>query len=119
MPNTANLLRLINEFIMMLLGALLILLEVSRGVALPSRPGAMIALGVALIYWGARGGMRREAQATPLQTWIRSGSLILVGLLVISIPLLSIRYADILLEVAGGVLVLRGILSIVQFVRAA
>jgi len=45
MANTANLLRLINEFIVLLLGALMILLAVSRGVALPSRPGAMITLG--------------------------------------------------------------------------
>jgi hypothetical protein len=54
MPNTASLLTLINEVIILLLGALLILLAVTRGVSLPSRPGLMIALGVALAYWGVR-----------------------------------------------------------------
>jgi len=109
MANTANLLRVINEFIVLLLGALMILLAVSRGVALPSRPGAMMALGAALIYWGVRAGMRRSREASDAQAHIRGGSLIIVGLLILSIPLLPVRYAATLLGFAGAVLVLRGI----------
>jgi hypothetical protein len=111
MPNTANPLRLINEFIVMLLGALLILLAVSRGVGLPSRPGALIALGLAIIYWGVRAGMRRGGEASGSLVRVRSSSLIVVGLLVLSIPLLPLRYAAMLLGLAGCVLVLRGILG--------
>jgi len=113
MPNGANLLRLINEFIVMLLGALLILLAVTRGVALPSRPGAMMALGIALIYWGARAGMRRGRDASESQTVVRSGSLVIVGLLVLSIPLFPLRYAASLLGLAGAALALRGLFGAV------
>jgi hypothetical protein len=104
-----NLFRLLNEFIIMLLGALLILLAANRGVALPARPSAMIALGVLLIYWGLRARLRRRPQEASASMNLRSGSLILVGILVLAIPMLPLGYADILLALAGGVLVLRGI----------
>jgi hypothetical protein len=106
-----NLFRLLNEFIILLLGALLILLAANRGVALPARPSAMIALGALLIYWGLRARLRRRAQEASASMSLRSGSLILVGILVLAIPMLPLGYADILLALAGGVLVLRGILS--------
>jgi hypothetical protein len=122
MPTPANLFRLLNEFILFLLGALLILLAVTRGVMLPSRPSALLALGVALIYWGARAGMRRGGTPAPDAArgrQIRSVSLVFVGLLVASIPLVPLRYAETLLVVAGGVLMLRGILSGILYARAA
>lgn len=118
MPNAASLLRLINEFIILLLGALLILLALTRGVALPSKPVAMVALGVALAYWGVRAGMRREREVSRSLGNIRSGSLILVGILVVAIPLLPLRYADLLLGSAGAILVIRGLLGAFLFVRA-
>jgi hypothetical protein len=117
MPSSASLLRLINEIIILLLGALLILLAVSRGVALPARPAAMIALGVALAYWGVRAGMRREAGVPPSQMKIRSGSLILVGAIVAAVPLLPIRFAEALMITAGAILVLRGILGAILFLH--
>jgi len=44
---------------------------------------------------------------------------VVVGILVIAIPLLPVRYAEMLLEVAGGVLVLRGILGSALLLRRA
>lgn len=117
MPSAASLLRLINEIIILLLGALLILLAVSRGVALPARPAAMIALGVALAYWGVRARMRRDTDVSPSQVKVRSGSLILVGAIVVAVPLLPIRYAESLMITAGAILVLRGILGAILFLR--
>lgn len=119
MPNAASLLRLINEFVILLLGALLTLLAVSRGVALPARPLALVALGVALAYWGVRAGMRREPGVSRPLAAIRSGSLILVGILVTAIPLLPLRFAELLLASAGGILVIRGLLGAVLFARAS
>jgi len=118
MQKAATLLQLINEFIILLLGALLVLLAVTRGVALPSRPGALIALGVALAYWGVRAGMRPEPSTAPSQRNVRSGSLILVGALVAAIPLLPLQFADWLLGAAGTILVLRGVVGAVMFVRS-
>ena len=39
MQSTASLFRLLNEFIMLLLGALLVLLAATRRIGLPARPG--------------------------------------------------------------------------------
>jgi hypothetical protein len=111
MLSPPNFFRLLNEFILLLLGALLTLLAVNRGVALPARPSAMIALGVLLIYWGLRARWRRPPQESGAAVKLRAGSLVLVGILVLSIPMLPVRYADMLLALAGGVLVLRGVVG--------
>ncbi|HTR45850.1 MAG TPA: hypothetical protein VMM16_00490 [Verrucomicrobiae bacterium] len=119
MPKPATLFGLLGEFIVLLLGALIIVLAISGRIGLPGQPLAMGLLGIVLIYWGARALMRREPEAHRRQALIRSGSLMLVGLLVLAIPLLSVRYAEPLLELAGGVLVLRGIVGSVLLMRAA
>ena len=117
MLSPPNLFRLMNEFIILLLGALVILLAVKRGVSLPARPTAMVVLGVLLVYWGVRARLRRHAQEAGTAVNIRSGSLILVGAFVLAIPVLPLRYADFLLALAGGVLVLRGLLAGIFAVR--
>ena len=60
MATPANLFRLLSEFILLLLGALLLLLALTRRVGLPARPAALIFLGVLFVYWGIRAWMRRE-----------------------------------------------------------
>ena len=107
----ANLFRLLSEFILLLLGALLILLALTRRVGLPARPAALVFLGVLFIYWGVRAWMRREPETSRAQTHLRAGSLVLVGLLVLGIPLLPLKDANLLLGIAGSVLVLRGLVS--------
>jgi hypothetical protein len=109
MPSPATLFRLLSEFIVLLLGALLILLALTRRVGLPERPLALVVLGIVLVYWGARILMRPEREADRLQTRIRAGSLVLVGLLVPGIRFLPPRHAELLLGLAGVVLVLRGL----------
>ena len=109
----ATLFRLMSEFIMLLLGALLILLALTRRVGLPTRPSALVFLGVLFLYWGVRAWMRREPDSARVQTHIRGGSLVLVGLLVLAIPLMPLRHANFLLGAAGSVLVLRGLVGAV------
>lgn len=117
MPSTASLFRLISEIIILLLGALLILVAVTRGVALPARPSALVIVGLLLVYSSVRAGLRREPGDTLLSRNIRSGSLFLVGGIVIAMALVPLRYADALLGLAGAVLVLRGIASGIIFAR--
>jgi hypothetical protein len=117
MPNPASLFRLLSEFIFLLLGALLVLLAVSRTVAFPTRPAIWIALGVLLVYRGLRAWMRPDVQASRRHAAIRASSLAVVGLLVIAIPLVPLRYEAALLGLAGGVLVVRGILGIMLLAR--
>jgi hypothetical protein len=117
MPTTAKLFQLLNEAIVLLLGALLILLAISGRVGLPTRPAALIALGVIFLYWGARAWMRREPASNRGPAKIRAGSLVLVGILVLGIPLLPLHYIPLLLASAGVVLVFRGILGVLLFAR--
>jgi hypothetical protein len=118
MLTPAKLFQLLNESIVLLLGALLILLAVSGRVGLPARPAALIALGIVFIYWGVRAWVRREPRPARWPSKIRAGSLVLVGALILGIPLVPIRCVPLLLGLAGGVLVLRGILGAALFARS-
>jgi hypothetical protein len=113
----ATLFRLFNEFIVLLLGALLIMLALSGRVGLPTRPIALALLGLVLIYWGVRALLRAEPEGGRQQAQIRAASLVVVGALVLAIPMLPVGDADPLLEIAGAVLVLRGLLGSVLVMR--
>jgi hypothetical protein len=110
MPATPNLFRLLNEFIVMLLGGILILLSATHRMALPSHPGLMIVLGFIFIFWAARAWSRSAPGEGRLATAMRAGSLGVVGILLVAIPLLELRRATMLIEVAGIVLLVRGLI---------
>jgi hypothetical protein len=118
MLTSARLFHLLNESIVLLLGALLILLAVSGRVGLPARPAALIVLGIVFIYWGVRAWVRLEPTPTRWPSKIRAASLALVGVLILGIPLLPIRCIPLLLGLAGVVLVLRGALGAILFARS-
>lgn len=108
-PN--NLFRLLSEFIVLLLGALLILLAATGRIGLPSRPAGVVALGAIFIFWGVRAATRPGAKAAREETMIRAGSLALVGILILAVPFVPAHRAPQLFILAGGVLVLRGALA--------
>ena len=108
-PN--NLFRLLSEFIVLLLGALLILLAATGRIGLPSRPGGVVALGAIFIFWGVRAATRPGAKAARVETMVRAGSLALVGVLILAVPFVPPGHASQLFILAGGVLVLRGALA--------
>jgi len=115
---SAALFGFLNEFVVMLLGALLIVLATFGRIGLPGRPMALALLGIVLIYWGVRALIKKESMHRH-QAQIRAGSLVLVGIFVLAIPFLPVRGAEPLLQVAGGVLVLRGLLGSVLLMRQA
>jgi len=117
MPSPATLFRLLSEFMVLLLGALLTLIALTRPVGLPGRPVAIVILGVVLIYWGVRALTRAGPEADRLQSRIRAGSLVLVGFLVLGLRFLPQGHAELLLALAGGVLVVRGLVEGVLFAR--
>src|SRR5271155_5640455 len=90
-PN--NLFRLLSEFIVLLLGALLILLAATGRVGLPTRPGGVVALGAIFIFWGVRVATRPAAKAARVETMIRAGSLGLVGILILAVPFVPAHHA--------------------------
>ncbi len=101
MPASLPLFRLLNEFVVFLLGALLVVLALAHGLHPPNRPVVWLLLGVLLIYWGARTGMRASSQATRWYDRLRAGSLICAGLLVASLARVPARHAPLLLAIAG------------------
>ncbi len=118
MPTTANLFGLLTEFIILLLGALLILIAVTRPVVVPSRPVAVILLGAVFIFWAARAWSRAASNAGRLEAGVRAGSMAIVGGLLIATPLLSLRQANVPFAIAGGVVAVRGIVGAVLSRRA-
>jgi hypothetical protein len=119
MPAGINLFRLLNEFIVLLLGALLVLMAATHTMALPAHPGLLIALGFAFVFWAAWAWARPGPREGQIMTGVRAGSLGIVGILLIAIPLLSLEGANLLLGIAGAVLVVRGIAGGVLSLRRA
>ncbi len=117
MPTAATLFRLLNEFIVLLLGALLIVLAVSGRVGMPGRPAALVFLGIVLVYWGFRAGVRPGPATDRWQPRIRAGSLVLVGLLVLGIRFVPVPHAGLLLGLAGVILVVRGLVGSLLLAR--
>jgi hypothetical protein len=119
MRKPANLFRLVNEFIVLLLGALLILIAVRGTVGLPSRPAVMMIVGVIFLFWAARAWSRPAPNERRVMAAVRAGSLAIVGVLLIAIPLLALSRTSLLLEIAGTVLVVRGIIGGLLSLREA
>jgi hypothetical protein len=118
MPAPANLFGLLTEFVVLLLGGLLFVIGTSGNYGIATRPTALVVLGLVFVYWGVRSAMKPLPKANRILIHVRSSSLLVVGLTVITMAIIP-REAGILLAVAGAVLVIRGILGAVLFLRRA
>jgi hypothetical protein len=119
MPNPRHVMRLLVETLVFLLGALLTLLAATGRYAIPERSPAWLALGAFLLYWGLRAWVgRREPSEPTVQAAVRSGSLILVGAVMLVTAWTPFGYTRELLVAAGFALMLRGILGIAVAARA-
>lgn len=118
MPGRPNLLSVMTEFIVLLLGAILVLLALMRTVGVPSKT-IMLILGAIFVYWALRAWMKKEPAAARLQTHIRAGSMAIVGLLMIAMPLVPLSLANPLVILAGIVLIVRGLLVSLLSLRRA
>jgi hypothetical protein len=132
--NVAKLFRLLSEFLMLLLGGMLLLLALTGRVGRPARPAAFVFLGAVLVYWGLRAPLGLERSRRPtgqkdstvatqsdprfLQI-LQAVSLSVLGLAVVGISLAGVRYTAWLLALAGASLVLRGLLASLYLVRRA
>lgn len=117
MAASLPLFRLLNEFVVFLLGSLLVVLALSNALHPANKPVVWLLLGVLLIYWGARTGMRVSPQSTRWYDRLRAASLICAGLLVASLARVPFRYAPLLLAIAGAILALRGLAGAAGSVR--
>src|SRR6202166_2628320 len=124
MLKPANLFRIMTEFIFVLLGGVLAWLGLSGRMELGNfnpRSPAWLGLGAVLIYWGARSWVKTSRAArTSGRTVARVGgaSLVLVGLMMVNLAVLELRWVGIVLAAAGAVLALRGFLAAVLSLRS-
>jgi hypothetical protein len=123
MLSPANLFRLLNELVFILLGALLLWVARTGRYFFDRRAPLWIALGTFLIYWGLRASWRGERRPPPPArreraiTVVRGSSLALVGAMMLGIAWLPSGWVGPLLGVAGALLILRGMVSAVLVVR--
>jgi hypothetical protein len=114
----SNVLPALTEFIVMLLGGFLVLFSLPRVVSVPSTALLEI-LGAVLVYWALRAWMRKEPASARLQTHVRAGSLAIVGLLMITMPFAPMSLVNLLMILAGVVLMVRGLAAGLLMLRRA
>jgi hypothetical protein len=120
MLSPANLFRMMTEMIFVLLGGLLVWVGLSGGFIFDPRAPAWLGLGAVLVYWGVRAWAKTERAArTAERTVVRVGgaSLALVGLMMLGLMFVEFRWVGSVLAMAGGILVLRGLVSAVLSLR--
>jgi hypothetical protein len=113
---TLNPFRLLSEFILLCLGALLLVIAVSGRVAMRVNPIGLILIAILFLYMAARAWTKPEEGVTRAQTYIRAASLAIVGIVLLNIALFHSKYSMVLLAIAGAVLIVRGLLTAIFLV---
>jgi uncharacterized membrane protein len=115
-PQTLNPFRLLSEFILLCLGALLLVIAVSGRVSMRISPVGLILVGILFLYMAARAWTKPEEGVTRTQNYIRATSLGIVGILLLNIAIFHSRYSLALLAIAGAVLIVRGLVTAIILV---
>jgi hypothetical protein len=115
-----RLLRLIIEFIFIMLGGLLIWFGFTgpRYGTVDRHSIGWVILSVALILWGLRALYKPGPWWLRWENWTRGVSLALLGILMLVISRVPFSWVGPLLATAGGLLVLRGATGSVLIYRA-
>lgn len=111
MLSPAKLIRLTQEVVFVLLGLFLIRLALLGRVAWDRKSEIWIALGALFFVLGARAWLRAGRYVMRWEHRVRGATLVLVGVCMLAITLAPIAWIKPLLAAAGGVLVLRGIVT--------
>ncbi len=120
MLTTERLLRLIIEFIFILLGGLLIWLGFAGpiyGQTVDRHSTKWLVLSIALVLWGLRALYRPGRWWRRWENWTRGLSLVLLGILMLVISRVPFPWVGPLLATAGGLLVVRGVFASVLIFR--
>ncbi len=111
----------VSEIVLVLLGGLLLYLGRSGMVSVERRSAAWIAVGVLVVYRGVRSFVQARSGAgryvTRWEEYVRGGSLLVVGAIMLGTAGLPSSYIGPLLGTAGAILVLRGLANAVLALR--
>lgn len=118
MRSPASLLRLLIEFVFILLGAFILRIALTGRYFFDRRSLLWIAIGAVVVLLGIRGLWRASQSAAPAEDRIRGASHALVGLAMLGVAALPFDFEGPLLAIAGGVLILRGLVTAVIVLRS-
>jgi hypothetical protein len=111
MLSPARLTQLLTEFIFLLLGALVMWLAANGRIYFDRHGVSWLVLSVALIAWGLLALAKPGHFRAKWQKWNRGGSLVLLGVAMLSISRVPFDWVVKLLAAAGLILLVRGILG--------
>ena len=117
MLSPARLTQLLTEFVFLLLGALVMWLAANGRIYFDRRGVGWLVLSVALIAWGLLALAKPDQFWAKWQKWNRGGSLVLLGVVMLSISRVPFGWVVKLLAIAGLILVVRGILGSLLILR--
>jgi uncharacterized membrane protein len=112
-PGITKIQQALSEIVLVLLGVLLVFLGTSGMFWVQRRSAAWIGVGILIIYRGVRLFVAAPSGAnrtlTRWEEYVRGGSLLVVGAIMLGTAGLPPSYAGPLLGTAGAILVLRGL----------
>jgi hypothetical protein len=117
MLSPARLTELLTEFVFLLLGALVMWLAASGRIYFDRRGAGWLILSAGLIAWGLLALAKPGQFWAKWQKWNRGGSLVLLGVVMLSISRVPFDWVVKLLALAGLILVARGILGSLLILR--
>jgi hypothetical protein len=121
MLSPASLFRMMTEMIFVLLGGFLVWAGlIGKFLFNPRTPGWLL-LGAVLIYWGARTWiktMRAARTADRMANRIGGASLSVVGIMMLGLGFVELRWIGVAVAIIGGILIARGLTAAVLSLRA-
>jgi len=120
MLSPARLTQLLTEFVFLLLGALLLWFAANQRIdfsRFDRHSTTWLILSVALIAWGLLALAKPSQFSAKWQKWNRGGSLVLLGVVMLSISRVPFAWVVKLFAAAGLILVVRGILGSLLILR--
>jgi len=118
MLTPGHLFRLVNELIFLLLGGLLAWVGVTGHAVFDRRSLSWAIVSTALLLWGLRALMKPGKWEERWQNWARGLSLVLTGVILLSISRVPFSWVGPLLTATGLLLILRGLLSAILIFRS-
>jgi hypothetical protein len=112
-----RLLRLIIEFVFVLLGGLVAWLGLSGRIFFDRRGTAWILLGAVLVFWGLRAIYKPSKSRARGEDWTRGISLALLGALMLLMTRVPFAWVGPMLATGGILLALRGIIGSALILR--
>lgn len=112
-----KMLRVMIEFIFVLLGGLIVWLGLTGHIFFDRRRPAWLILSLAVLLWGARALYRPGKYWSRLEDWTRGLTLVLLGLMMAAISRVPFLWVGPLLAACGVLLLLRGLAGSVLVFR--